>query len=104
MIALPFDLSDIVDAAVKDATGAGGVESTGTHLELEIGAARVRLVCIPTPRPRATIVEELGELLGRAAIDPFTVGAVATYGAVFVVVPSKIALRFAERDPGRRPS
>ena len=98
MIALPFDLSDIVARATADATSE---KREGNHLELAVGPARtfVRLICVPTPRPRADIVEELGELIGRAAVDPFTVGAVATYGAVFVVVPSKIALRFAERDP-----
>ena len=40
-------------------------------------------------------------LLGRVAVDPFAAGALATRGAVFVVVPSKIALRFAQRDPTR---
>lgn len=100
-IALPFDLSDIVERCKLDATSE---KREGNHLELAIGAARVRLICVPTPRPRADIGDELLELLERAAVDPFTVGAVATYGATFVVVPSKIALRFAERDPSSRSS
>lgn len=97
------DLAELLDRVVRDATSD---KREANHLQLAIGPTRqiVRMIAVPTPRPRAHVLEELAEHLERCAADPFHAGAVATYGATIVIVPERIALRFVELDPSRRPT